>query len=91
MQSVHNIQELLKVRSDEFKAIADEAWADLIDARSLPLHLRQTRQSTTKNRLRKAYPLPDTFVIPEKNSQTCSKSWVFIILQNRQKNDTFYV
>ncbi|KAI6171246.1 Col-cuticle-N domain-containing protein [Aphelenchoides bicaudatus] len=75
MKNVHNIQELLKVRSDEFKAIADEAWEELLDARTtLPRdrHARQLSGNEVKSRLRKAYPLPDTFVIPEKSGQTCT-------------------
>ncbi|KAI6174223.1 Col-cuticle-N domain-containing protein [Aphelenchoides besseyi] len=73
LQRIGQIDELLKVRSDEFRAIANKAWDELIDVRHLPdEHHRSARQATKTRNLRKAYPLPDTFVIPENIKPACT-------------------
>uniref|UniRef100_A0A1I7SNM2 Collagen alpha-1(IX) chain n=1 Tax=Bursaphelenchus xylophilus TaxID=6326 RepID=A0A1I7SNM2_BURXY len=59
----------LKVNTDEFKNMADEAWGELLSARSMPLQERQKRQAYDD--LPKQYPLPSTYLKPGA-SQTCT-------------------
>uniref|UniRef100_A0A914GYR6 Nematode cuticle collagen N-terminal domain-containing protein n=1 Tax=Globodera rostochiensis TaxID=31243 RepID=A0A914GYR6_GLORO len=69
---IQRINEQLKVDSDEFKAMADETWSQLINVKSsLPQEMLRTRRQAYE--LPKAYPLHNSYAKQDAyvHSPTC--------------------